>query len=136
MLQIVHKARHGVLLAHLDERVAVVHCHAREHGDVEDADDAQDDGDSAGDRRFGRDIAKTDRRYGLKAKPQAIAKRKGRGLGQPDGRRAQQIEDEKDRTEEIDKLKRYMETDEYTEEAAREKLGLVKDNETVFKKEQ
>ena len=48
----------------------------------------------------------------------------------------QQIEDEKDRTEEIDKLKRYMETDEYTEEVAREKLGLVKDNETVFKKEQ
>ena len=38
--------------------------------------------------------------------------------------------------EEIDKLKRYMETDEYTEEVAREKLGLVKDNETVFKKEQ
>ena len=29
-----------------------------------------------------------------------------------------------------------METDEYTEEVAREKLGLVKDNETVFKKEQ
>ena len=48
----------------------------------------------------------------------------------------QQIEDEKDRTEEIDKLKRYMETDEYTEEVARGKLGLVKDNETVFKKEQ
>ena len=48
----------------------------------------------------------------------------------------QQIEDEQNRTEEIDKLKRYMETDEYAEEVAREKLGLVKDNETVFKKQQ
>ncbi|MFR8351805.1 MAG: FtsB family cell division protein [Blautia obeum] len=46
----------------------------------------------------------------------------------------QQIEDEQTRTEEIDKLKKYMETDEYAEEVAREKLGLVKDNETVFKK--
>lgn len=47
-----------------------------------------------------------------------------------------QIEDEQTRTEEIDKLKKYMETDEYAEEVAREKLGLVKDNETVFKKQQ
>ena len=46
----------------------------------------------------------------------------------------QQIEDEQTRTEEIDKLKKYMETDEYAEEVAREKLGLVKDNETVFNK--
>ena len=36
----------------------------------------------------------------------------------------------------VDKLKKYMETDEYAEEVAREKLGLVKDNETVFKKQQ
>ena len=48
----------------------------------------------------------------------------------------QQIEDEQTRTEEIDKLKKYMETDEHAEEVAREKLGLVKDNETVFKKQQ
>lgn len=48
----------------------------------------------------------------------------------------QQIEDEQTRTEEIDKLKKYMETDEYAEEVAREKLGLVKDNEIVFKKQQ
>ena len=51
-------------------------------------------------------------------------------------RHEQQIEDEQTRTEEIDKLKKYMETDEYAEEVAREKLGLVKDNETVFKKQQ
>ena len=48
----------------------------------------------------------------------------------------QQIEDEQTRTEEIDKLKKYIDTDEYAEEVAREKLGLVKDNETVFKKQQ
>lgn len=48
----------------------------------------------------------------------------------------EEIEEEQARTEEIDKLKRYMQTDEYAEEVAREKLGLVKDNETVFKKEQ
>ena len=46
-------------------------------------------------RGFTLDITEADRRYGLKAKPEAVAKRKGRGLGQPDGRRAQQIEDEK-----------------------------------------
>ena len=38
--------------------------------------------------------------------------------------------------ESYDKLKEYMQTDEYVEEIAREKLGLAKDNETVFKKEQ
>lgn len=88
MLKIVHKARHGVLLAQLDKRIAVVHRHAREHGDVEDADDAQDDGNGAGNRRLGRDVTKADGRDRLKAKPQAIAKREGRGLGQPNGRRA------------------------------------------------
>ena len=36
----------------------------------------------------------------------------------------QQIEDEQTRTEEIDKLKKYMETDEYAEEVAREKMRL------------
>ena len=40
MLKIVHKARHGVLLAQLDERIALVHRHARKHGDIEDTDDA------------------------------------------------------------------------------------------------
>ena len=45
------------------------------------------------------------------------------------------IESEKDRTKEIDAEKEYMKTDEYVEEAAREKLGLVKDNEIVFQEE-
>ena len=44
-------------------------------------------------------------------------------------------ESEKDRTKEIDAEKEYMKTDEYVEEAAREKLGLVKDNEIVFQEE-
>lgn len=48
----------------------------------------------------------------------------------------QQIEDEKARTKEIEELKEYMQTDEYAEETARERLGLVKDNEIVFKEQQ
>lgn len=47
-----------------------------------------------------------------------------------------QIEEEAERTKEIDDMKDYMETDEYAEEVAREKLGLVKDNEIVFKQEE
>ena len=46
------------------------------------------------------------------------------------------IEEEQDRTKQINEEKEYMQTDEYVEEIAREKLGLAKDNETVFKKEQ
>ena len=46
-----------------------------------------------------------------------------------------QIEEEKERTEEIDKTKEYMETDEYAEDVARNKIGLVKDNEVVFEEE-
>lgn len=45
------------------------------------------------------------------------------------------IEAEKARTEEIEEKKRYMETDEYVEEVARNRLGLVKDNEIVFEEE-
>lgn len=42
------------------------------------------------------------------------------------------IEEEIARTEEIEELKEYMQTDEYASEVAREKLGLVKENEIVF----
>ena len=45
------------------------------------------------------------------------------------------IESEKERTKEIEAEKEFMKTDEYVEEAAREKLGLVKDNEIVFQEE-
>lgn len=44
----------------------------------------------------------------------------------------EEIQDEEERTEEIEELKEYMLTDEYAEEVAREKLGLVKENEIVF----
>ncbi len=44
----------------------------------------------------------------------------------------ERLETEENRTEEIDALKEYMKTDEFVEEAARERLGLVKDGEIVF----
>ena len=44
--------------------------------------------------------------------------------------------EETERTKEIDDLKEYMETDEYAAEVARDKLGLVKDNEIVFKEQE
>ena len=47
-----------------------------------------------------------------------------------------QIEEEKQRTDDITALKEYMQTDEYIEKTAREKLGMVKDNEILFKESQ
>lgn len=44
-----------------------------------------------------------------------------------------QIEEEKARTIEIRETEEYMKTDEYIESVARDKLGLVKENEIVFK---
>ncbi len=44
-----------------------------------------------------------------------------------------QIEEEKARTSEIDDLEEYVGTDEYIEEVAKDKLGLVKENEIIFK---
>ena len=45
----------------------------------------------------------------------------------------EQIEQEKARASEIDDLEGYVGTDEYSEEVAREKLGLVYQNEIIFK---
>ena len=45
------------------------------------------------------------------------------------------IEEEQDRTKEIDEEKEYMQTDEYVAEVARDRLGLVKSNEIVFEEE-
>lgn len=47
-----------------------------------------------------------------------------------------QIDEENERTKEIDETKERMDTDEYVAEVAREKLGLVKDNEIVFQEEE
>lgn len=44
----------------------------------------------------------------------------------------EELEQEKARTKEIQELKEYMTTDQYAEEVARERLGLVKGNEIVF----
>ena len=57
-------------------------------------------------------------------------------LAEYDARKAQlssQIETEHRRTEEIDQYGKYVQTDEYVEEMAREKLGLVRDDEIIFK---
>ena len=48
---------------------------------------------------------------------------------------AEQIEKEKARAKEIDELEKYVGTDEYVEEVAKEKLGLVHENEIIFKAE-
>lgn len=44
-----------------------------------------------------------------------------------------QIEEEKNRTEDIEADRKYMDSDEYVEKIAHEKIGLVYDNETIFK---
>ena len=48
----------------------------------------------------------------------------------------QEIENEQARTEDIDKLKEYMQTDEYAEQVAKDKLGLVYEDEIIFKPEE
>ena len=45
----------------------------------------------------------------------------------------QQIGDETKRTEEINDLEDYMKSDEYIEQVAKEKLGMVNDGEIIFK---
>lgn len=45
----------------------------------------------------------------------------------------EQMEAEEARTGEIEELQDYMQSDEYAEKIAKEKIGLVKDNEIIFK---
>lgn len=45
----------------------------------------------------------------------------------------EQTEAEEKRTEEIEEMQKYMQSDEYKEKAAKEKLGLIKDDEIIFK---
>lgn len=45
----------------------------------------------------------------------------------------EQIESETQRTTEIEELQDYMQSDEYLEQVAKEKLGFVKDGEIIFK---
>lgn len=44
-----------------------------------------------------------------------------------------QLKEEEARTGEIEELQEYMQSDEYIEKTAKEKIGLVKDNEIIFK---
>ena len=45
------------------------------------------------------------------------------------------MEDETKRREEIQELEQYMQSDEYIEKIAREKLGLLKENEILFREQ-
>lgn len=45
------------------------------------------------------------------------------------------IKEEQERTDEIDNYKAYVQTKKYVEEIAREKLGLVYEDEIIFKSE-
>lgn len=45
----------------------------------------------------------------------------------------QQIKEEEQKAKEIDKLEDYVGTDAYVEDMAREKLGLVYEDEIIFK---
>lgn len=44
-----------------------------------------------------------------------------------------ETEKEQERTGQIEDMEEYMQSDEYIEKIAREKIGLVKDNEIIFK---
>ena len=46
-----------------------------------------------------------------------------------------QLEEQRARSEEIDELEEYVGTDEYVEDVAKEKLGLINPNEILFKAE-
>ena len=45
----------------------------------------------------------------------------------------QEIAEEEQRTKDIEEYSKYTKTDEYVEEVARDKLGLVKQGEIIFK---
>ena len=47
-----------------------------------------------------------------------------------------QIADEEDRKEEIEQFRKYTQTKKYAEEVAKEKLGLVYEDEIIFKQEE
>ena len=47
---------------------------------------------------------------------------------------AEQIEAEEARSEELTELEAYVGTDEYIEQTAKDKLGLVHENEIIFKR--
>ncbi len=48
----------------------------------------------------------------------------------------EQIADEEDRSQEIEEYRKYTQTKKYAEEVAKEKLGLVYEDEILFKQEE
>lgn len=52
-----------------------------------------------------------------------------------EARLLEQIEEENERAEEIAEYEKYTKTKKYAEEVAKEKLGLVKEDEIIFKEE-
>lgn len=61
--------------------------------------------------------------------------KKNQNYKQQEAELEKQLEDEKLRAEEIDELEEYVGTDEYIEDVAKEKLGLVYPNEILFEAE-
>ena len=49
---------------------------------------------------------------------------------------AYQKQEEQERTQEIEELKKYVQTKKYVEEVAKERLGLVYEDEILFKAEE
>lgn len=47
----------------------------------------------------------------------------------------EQLEEERQRAEELDELEEYVGTDEYIEDVAKDKMGMIKENEIIFKAE-
>lgn len=63
-------------------------------------------------------------------------KQKNAGYAKQEEQLKKQIAAEEERTKEIQDMEEYMQTDEYVAEVARDKLGLVYDDETIFKPEE
>ena len=67
------------------------------------------------------------KRYELKQKQEEYTQKEEQLLDQ--------IADEEERAEEIEEYRKYTQTQKYIEEVAKEKLGLVNENEIIFKSE-
>lgn len=62
-------------------------------------------------------------------------RQKLRGYDQKKEQLQENIASEQERSKQIEQYSKYTQTDEYVEEVARDKLGLVKEGETVFRKD-
>ena len=60
---------------------------------------------------------------------------KNRRYQQQEAELAAQLKEEKERTKEIDEFEEYAGTNKYIEDIAKDKLGLIYENETLFEPE-